>query len=45
MYDNYVEPTKEFSNFIIKNGVKNTIAMEQLIAKIITMDKEKNNDS
>ena len=41
MYDNYVEPTKEFSDFIIEKGVKNTVAMEQLIAKITAMDKER----
>ena len=34
MYDNYIEPSKKFCNLIIEGGVKNTVAMEQLIAKI-----------
>ncbi|MAX10572.1 MAG: uridine kinase [Candidatus Marinimicrobia bacterium] len=40
MYDRYIGPTKEHADIIIHKGVKNTVAIEQLIAKINLMDKE-----
>ena len=40
MYDTYIGPTKEHADIIIHKGVKNTVAIEQLIAKINLMDKD-----
>ncbi len=40
MYDKYIGPTKEHADIIIHKGVKNTVAIEQLIAKINLMDKD-----
>ncbi len=42
MYLKHIEPTKKFSDLIITQGVKNTIAMEQLISKIKHMKKDIN---
>ena len=38
MYDNYVEPLKNICDLVITGGVKNTVAMDQLISKITDMD-------
>ncbi|MBI89815.1 MAG: uridine kinase [Candidatus Marinimicrobia bacterium] len=38
MYDNYVAPLKNVCDLVITGGVKNTVAMEQLISKITDMD-------
>tara|TARA_B100000519_G_C14130920_1_gene385154 strand:- start:408 stop:896 length:489 start_codon:yes stop_codon:yes gene_type:complete len=43
MYDNYIDPTKEYADIIIHKGVKNTVAIEKLIAKINLMNKVKIN--
>ena len=43
MYDNYIGPTKEYADIIIHKGVKNTVAIEKLIAKINLMNKDKIN--
>ena len=40
MYDKYIGPTKEHADIIIHKGVKNTVAIEQLIAKINLMNKD-----
>jgi len=40
MYDNYIEPTKEYADIIIQRGVKNTVAIDQLITKINLMNKD-----
>ena len=39
MYDNYIAPTKKYADLVICKGVKNTVAIEQLIAKINMMNK------
>ena len=43
MYDHYIEPTKEYADIIIHKGVKNTVAIEKLIAKINLMNKDRIN--
>ena len=43
MYDNYIVPTKEYADIIIHKGVKNTVAIEKLIAKINLMNKDRIN--
>jgi uridine kinase len=40
MYDNYIAPTKEYADTIIHKGVKNTVAIDKLIAKINLMNKD-----
>ena len=42
MHNKYVEPTKLFADSIITSGVKNNIAIEQLISKIISMQNNIN---
>ena len=42
MHNKFIEPTKEYADFIITNGVKNTIAMEKVISNIISMINNKN---
>ena len=39
MYENYVKPLKSICDLVITGGVKNTVAMHQLISKITDMDK------
>ena len=41
MYDNYVKPLKNVCDLVITGGVKNTVAMDQLISKITDMDNSK----
>ena len=41
MHNKFVEPTKQYADFIISKGVKNTFAMEQVISNIISMIKSK----
>lgn len=43
MYDNYIAPTKDYADLIIHKGVKNTVDIEQLIAKINLMNNDKIN--
>ena len=43
MYDNYIGSTKEYADIIIHKGVKNTVAIEKLIAKINLMNKDRIN--
>ena len=38
MYDSYVRPLKNVCDLVITGGVKNTVAMDQLISKITDMD-------
>ena len=40
MYDNYIGPTKKYADIIIHKGVKNTVAIDQLITKINLMNKD-----
>ena len=41
MYENYVAPLKNISDLVITRGVKNTVAMQQLISNIRDMDNSK----
>tara|TARA_Y100000996_G_C22503997_1_gene635611 strand:+ start:286 stop:924 length:639 start_codon:yes stop_codon:yes gene_type:complete len=43
MYDTYIGPTKEHADLIIHKGVKNTVAIDKLIAKINIMNKDRIN--
>ena len=38
MHNKFIQPTKKYADFIITKGVKNTVAMEQLISKITYTD-------
>ena len=42
MHNQYVEPTKSHADMIIKRGVKNTVAINELISKITHMQNNSN---
>ena len=42
MHNQYVEPTKSLSDIIITTGVKNTVAINELISKITHMQNNSN---
>ena len=42
MHNQYVEPTKSYADLIITTGVKNTIAINELISKITHMQNNSN---
>ena len=42
MHNQYVEPTKSHADMIITKGVKNTVAINELISKITHMQNNSN---
>ena len=42
MHNKFIRPTKKYADFIITKGVKNTVALEQVISNIISMINNKN---
>ena len=42
MHNKFIQPTKQYADFVISKGVKNTVAMEQVISNIISMINIKN---
>ena len=42
MHNKFIQPTEQYADFIITEGVKNTVAMDQVISNIISMINNKN---